>query len=365
MPESDRGLKTEEPTEKRLREAVEEGNFAKSPDIQTIFVFIAAFSVITFYGREEAVAVASIAVGLFGGLSRYQINAGAIGDWAGICARTMFGLILPMSLTCAFMGVLAGGLQTQFRLSPKAMDFKLSRLDPIQGFQRIFSAQTWVKLASDAFKLVVLGSILWQVLKGILSDPLFYTPVAPTRLGTFIAGTFTTILGRTIFAIGGIAAVNYLYQYRRVRADLRMTKQEIKDENRQQEGDPRLRAFRRQMARRLLQRQMLKAIPTADVVITNPTHFAIALKYQRGTDKAPVVLAKGERLFAQRIKAIAAEHEVPMVENKPVARMLFKYGKVGKPIPTELYRAVAEILAFVYKTHRYYFYQLRARRAAL
>jgi flagellar biosynthetic protein FlhB len=118
------------------------------------------------------------------------------------------------------------------------------------------------------------------------------------------------------------------------------------------------------MARRLLQKQMLSAVPTADVVITNPTHIAVALKYQRGTDKAPVVLAKGERLFARRIKAIAAEHDVPTVENKPVARMLFKYGKVGRPIPAELYKAVAEILAFVYKTHRYYFHQLRSRRNA-
>jgi flagellar biosynthetic protein FlhB len=165
-------------------------------------------------------------------------------------------------------------------------------------------------------------------------------------------------------ALGGIAALNYIYQLRRVRTDLMMTKHEVKEENRQQDGDPRVRNVRRQMARRLLQKQMLSAVPTADVVITNPTHFAVALKYQRGVDKAPVVLAKGERLFAQRIKAIAAQHEVPMVENKPVARMLFKYGKVGKPIPAELYKAVAEILAFVYKTHRYYFYQLRSRRSA-
>ena len=114
-----------------------------------------------------------------------------------------------------------------------------------------------------------------------------------------------------------------------------------------------------------MQKQMLNAVPTADVVITNPTHFAVALKYERGRDKAPVVLAKGERLFAKRIKALAAQHEVPMVENKPVARMLFKYGKVGKAIPLELYQAVAEILAFVYKTHRYYFHELKQRRAEI
>jgi flagellar biosynthetic protein FlhB len=116
------------------------------------------------------------------------------------------------------------------------------------------------------------------------------------------------------------------------------------------------------MARRLTQKQMLSAVPTADVVVTNPTHFAVALKYERGKDKAPVILAKGENRFAQRIKALAAEHGVPMVENKPVARMLFSLGKVGESIPPELYQAVASILAVVYRTHRYYFHRLKARR---
>ena len=118
----------------------------------------------------------------------------------------------------------------------------------------------------------------------------------------------------------------------------------------------------RRMARRLMQKQMLSAVPTADVVVTNPTHFAVALKYERGKDKAPVVLAKGDNRFAQRIKAIAAEHGVPVVENKPVARVLFAMGKVGEVIPSELYQAVAEILAVVYRTHRYYFHELKARR---
>jgi len=276
----------------------------------------------------------------------------------------MLGLVLPMCATCAIAGVVACGLQSRFQLSPKVLEIKFSRINPFQGFKRIFSTQASVKLATDAMKLCVVGGILWQALKRILSDPLFYTPVAPDRLGTFIVESFTSLLARCIFALGGIAAINFLYQQRRVRADLMMTKFEVKEENRQQEGDPRLRNARRQMARRMLQKQMLSAVPTADVVVTNPTHYAVALKYQRGADKAPVVLAKGERLFARRIKAIAVEHDVPMVENKPVARMLFKYGKVGKPIPAELYKAVAEILAFVYKTHRYYFHQLRARRAA-
>lgn len=363
MPE-DKGSKTEQPTEKRLREAVAEGNFAKTPDIPTIFILLAALSVASFYGREETVRVGEIAEGIFGGLARYQVAESSIKDWIPVCAATMLGFVMPMCATCAVAAIIACGLQSRFQMSPKVVEWKFSRLNPIQGFKRIFSGQASVKLATDSLKVSIIGVILWQALKGILSDPLFYTPVSPNRLGMFIEQSFSTLLGRCVLSLAGIAAINFLYQQRRVKSDLMMTKHEVKDENRQMEGDPRLRGLRRQMARRMLQKQMLKAVPTADVVITNPTHYEIALKYQRGADKAPVILAKGERLFAMRIKEIAAEYDVPMVENKPVARMLFKHGKVGKPIPVELYKAVAEILAFVYKTHRYYFHQLRARRYA-
>lgn len=362
---SEQGLKTEQPTDKKLNEAFAEGNFAKSPDIQVVFVLAAAFGVMIFAGHEQTERLASIAVGIFGGLARYQIDPHAIGEWTATSVWTLLAFILPFSVTCALAGALAGGLQSGFRLSPKVLELKLSRLNPLTGFQRIFSAQGLVKLATDAVKLVVVGAILWSALKGILSDPIFYTPVAPTRLGLFIEASFTKLLGRCILALGAIAAAHYVYQRRKILQDLMMTKQEIKDEMKQAEGDPVVRAARRQMVRRMRQKQMLSAVPTADVVITNPTHFAVALKYERGADKAPMVLAKGERLFAQRIKALAAENGVPMVENKPVARMLFKYGKVGQTIPLELYQAVAEILAFVYKTHRYYFHQLRARRAGL
>jgi len=126
-----------------------------------------------------------------------------------------------------------------------------------------------------------------------------------------------------------------------------------------------MKGSRRRLARRLLQKQMLKAIPTADVVVTNPTHYAVALKYERGKDKAPVVLAKGENRFAIRIKALASEHGVPTVENKPVARLLFSMGRVGEEIPPDLYQGVAQILAVVYRTHRYYFHRLKARRVEM
>jgi flagellar biosynthetic protein FlhB len=167
---------------------------------------------------------------------------------------------------------------------------------------------------------------------------------------------------RLLLALSVVAAISYGYEKFKMARDMMMTRQEVKDERKQGEGDMNTKAAMRRMARRLMQKQMLSAVATADVVVTNPTHFAVALKYERGVDQAPVILAKGENRFAQRIKAIAAENGVPTVENKPVARMLFALGKVGTTIPADLYQAVAEILAVVYRTHRYYFHRLKARR---
>ncbi len=159
-----------------------------------------------------------------------------------------------------------------------------------------------------------------------------------------------------------MAAISYGYEKFKKSREHMMTRDEVKQERKQAEGDMHTKAAMRRMARRLMQKQMLKGVPTADVVVTNPTHFAVALKYERGKDKAPVVLAKGENRFALRIKELAREHGVPTVENRPVARLLFAMGKVGETIPAELYQAVAEILAVVYRTHRYYFHRLKARR---
>ncbi|MEI8108429.1 MAG: EscU/YscU/HrcU family type III secretion system export apparatus switch protein [Verrucomicrobiota bacterium] len=361
---SDQGVKTEQPTEKRLREAAAEGQFARTPDLQVVFILLAAFCVFQFGSREYTEKIARISIGIFGHLHDYTIKPEAISDWTQIAATTMLSLILPMALACAGAGLLAGGLQSRFQLTTKALGFKFSRLNPAEGLQRIFSTQGSVKLATDLFKLLVVGYAAWSGIKSITNDPIFYAPIQAHHLGIFILSTTTTLLGRVILTLGAIAAINYTYQLRKTQNDLMMTRHEVTEEQRQAEGDPKTKMAMRQMARRLMQKQMLSAVATADVVITNPTHYAVALKYERGRDKAPMILAKGENAFARRIKALAAENEVPMIENRPVARLLFKVGKVGKPIPLELYQAVADILAFVYKTNRYYFHRLKERRAS-
>jgi flagellar biosynthetic protein FlhB len=259
-------------------------------------------------------------------------------------------------------GIVAGGLQTGFRLTPNVITVNWSRLNPANGIQRIVSKDVFVRFGIDLLKLGAFALVLWGALKFILHDPIFYSPVSVLHLGEFIHDTTLYVFVRIILACAAIAFISYLYQRRKTTKDLMMTRDEVKQERKNADIDPHVRAAQRALARRIMQRQMLKAVPTADVVVTNPTHFAVALKYERGRDRAPVVLAKGHNLLARRIKAIAQQHGVPMVENKPVARALFKFGQVGREIPAQLYQAVAEILGFVYRAHRYYFHRLKARR---
>lgn len=355
--------KSEQPTEKRLQEAHEEGQFARAQEINVVFVLMAAFAVLLFTIKEQTSRIAGIAVSVFSQLGKHTIEPTAIGDWSGISVATCLHLILPMGLACAGAAVLAGGLQSRFQFTPKVLEMKFSRLNPVNGLKQLYGSQGWLKVGSESLKIVIVGATVVLAVREIISDPLFSVPVSMPRLGMFLYDSVTLLMSRFALVFGIIAAANYIYQLRKVKRDLMMTRQEVKEEFRSSEGDPHVRAVRRAMARRLLQRQMLGAVPNADVVVTNPTHYAVALRYEKGRDQAPVVLAKGANLFAQRIKALAGENEVPIVENQPVARALYKYGKVGKPIPAPMFRAVAEILAFVYKTHRYYFHRLRERRS--
>ena len=212
--------------------------------------------------------------------------------------------------------------------------------------------------------MIGIGFVLWVSAKNLLADPMFTAPVEAAYLGLFLHRATLEFFGKLVIALGLVAGLSYAYERFKNFQEMKMTRQEVKDEHKQSEGDGHTKNAMRRMARRLSQKQMLEAVATADVVVTNPTHYAVALKYERGKDGAPVVLAKGENRFALRIKALAAEHGVPVVENKPVARMLYSIGEVGEAIPNTLYQAVAEILAFVYRTHRLYFHELKMRRAA-
>lgn len=364
MADDDKDQRTETATARKRNEAFERGQFARSADVQVAFTLIAALVVMLFSLPDMARALRDFAAYSFQNIGRTTLSNELMLARLMAAMHHCLDLLAPLLISCFVAAVLGGGLQTRFRLTTQVIEPKLDRLNFVGGLQNLFNVQSLMTLPFDLLKLGGIGLALWLAIKRVMQDPLFHVPMEAAYLARFLNQSTLLFLSWVSGAMVVIAIASYSYQHHKTEKDLRMTKQEVKEEHKQQEGDPMVKGQRRRLARRLLQKQMLQAVPTADVVVTNPTHYAVALKYERGKDAAPVILAKGEGRLARRIKEIAAEHGVPMIENKPVAQMLFKIGEVGEAVPTALYQAVAEILAFVYRTHRYYFHALRARRAS-
>jgi flagellar biosynthetic protein FlhB len=362
MGDTDQDQKTEQPTEKKLADAMDRGQFAKSQEFSVLFPVAAVLGVMTLTMHAASRELAEYCVISFTSFATTSLQIDTVMMPVTEAMLVYARVIAPVLVAIIGAVLLASGIQSGFRLSPKAIGFKLEALDPIAGFGRVFNKAAFVRAGIDLLKLIGIGFALWLGARNLIFDPLFTAPVEAAYLGQFLNSATIVFLSRLLFALGVVAAISYAYEKFKRGRELMMTKEEVKEERKQSEGDMHTKAAMRRMARRLMQKQMLDAVKTADVVVTNPTHFAVALKYERGVDQAPVVLAKGENRFAQRIKALAAEHGVPTVENKPVARLLFAVGQVGESIPAELFQAVAEILAVVYRTHRYYFHRLKSRR---
>lgn len=363
MSDEDQDSKTELPTDKHLSEAHNQGNFAKAPEIAVVTGLVAALGAISMSLGTVTREITSYATNVFShlALGKREITTVPVEFQDGLL---VVGKTLSPVLGAAVLAALiSGGVQSGFRITPEVLGFKIERLNPMAGLQRIFSKQVLTHALVDGMKMVAIGFILWVAAQALFEDPMFTTPVEAAYLGRFYQTATYAFLSRVILALGVVAAASYAFEFFRVKKSLMMTKEQVKEEHKQAEGDMKTKAAMRRMARRLMQKQMMAAVPTADVVVVNPTHFAVALRYERGRDQAPIILAKGQDRFALRLKAIAAEHGVPIVENKPVARMLCAMGEVGETIPDQLFQVVAEILAVVYRTHRYYFHQLKTRRA--
>jgi flagellar biosynthetic protein FlhB len=357
MPDDqDRESKTEKPTAKRLKKAWEEGNFAKAEEIQVVFALMASFIAILFYAEALGQSLYLFMRGMLANLSEYELSSITVAESAKDGGIHFILLLMPLLLIVMLAGILGGGLQSGFRLSPRALKPKGSKLDPIKNAKQKFGTQAYVKFGVDLLKLIAVAGVIVFAIRRVTLHPIFYTPINAVQMFQFIEESTLYMLSLLIAGVGLVAIVNFLYQRKKVAGDLRMTKQEVKDEQKQAEGDQLVKSARRRLAHKLMERQMFQAIPQADVVVTNPTHYAVALRYDRNKDASPLILAKGKNLLAQKIKQIAAEHGVPMVENRPAAQALYKIGEAGKQIPPHLFQVVAEILAYVYRTHRGFFH---------
>ena len=342
------GERTEQATPKRRQEAREKGQVLKSTEVNTaaLLVAAAAFLQWTLPGMSRALAE----------LTQHTLENVRPDDLSVATSHAeMVSLLVlllravgPLLAGLVLVALLSNVLQFGFLLSGQSLRPQFSRVNPLEGFKRIYSTRALVELVKTIVKVTVIGFFAYQALRDKGGLMVLLADMQPAAAGGTVLSTSLGVVWKVAGAFVAIAIADFVYQRWFFNRSLRMSREEIKEEFKQQEGDPHIRARLRQRARALARQRMMQQVPKADVVITNPTHFAVALKYEQGMD-APVVIAKGERLVAQQIKKIAREHGVPTVENKPLAQALYKACEIGQAVPPELYKAVAEVLAFVYR----------------
>jgi len=254
----------------------------------------------------------------------------------------------PFFIIAVVVGILGSYVQIGFLFTLEPIKPKFSNISPLKGLKRIFSARSLFELVKSIAKVIIIAWVAWSSIK---AEFLNFTKLMALEMGPIVMYILDSAVGigiKICLALMAISAVDYFFQWRRYEKDIRMTKQEVKEEYKQLEGNPEVRSKIKQKQREISMRRMLKDVPKADVVITNPTHFAVAIKYEPQKKPAPYVIAKGADFMAQRIKEIARESKVEIVENKPLAQALYHTVDIGEVIPPELYKAVAEVLAFVY-----------------
>ncbi len=351
------GEKTEQPTQRRLEDAWKRGQFARSAEIQTVMVLGAGLVALMFTGNETWRTISQTTGAVFGHLHDVPVSRDMLQGYFINSALLLGRCVGPVVIAAMVAGMLAGGIQSRFRIAEEALHFRWERLNAMEGAKRLFSMKSAVPTLLAAIKFTIILGLTYGVVKEVLNDPIFSSTVNLMRIGEFVVDASVKIIMRVVFALAVLAAVDYGYQFYKTNQDMMMTKKELKEEVKNSEGDQKIKGRIARRRASMSKRQMLAEVPKADVIVTNPTHLAVALRYDRKSMKAPKIVAKGSRLNALRIREIAKQHQVPIIENKPLARMMFKYGKVGGEIPAQLYAAVAEVLAWVYRVNAYRYYR--------
>lgn len=346
--------KTLEPTAKRLGEAREKGNVPRSRYLSHVLILGTATGALSaFSGSLRHAAVQWLTQGLtFDAVS--ATTPAAMGErFTALAFGALVTLAPILGLLCVAAAVgpiaMAGGLMFNLELALPDSE----RLDPIAGFSRLFSVNGLIELVKALVIVLVLGSIAYVLVRGRSER---YAGLAaeglPQALSDFGDLLFSAILVM-VLAVGGLAVVEAPVQWIRHRQQLRMTPEEVKREHKDSEGDPRIKGKIKNAMRQMARKRMMAAVPKADVVVTNPEHYAVALRYQEERQSAPIVVAKGHDAVAEAIKALAREHRVPLLEAPPLARALHAHVEIGEPIPASLYQAVAQVLAYVHQLRRY------------
>lgn len=347
----DSGEKTEKPTAKKRDKARKEGQVAKSPEVSTAFLFIAVFSSIRLFFPRMSLNLINLFSYSFKNISNIDnlytpVDLKENGKVILLLFGAIVGPLLAISFIIAFI---SSFIQVGWHPTTKPLKPKFSKLNPLKGFKRMFSMSALMNFFKSIFKLVIIGFAVYLLIKDelIVLSGIFYLDLFS---GSVYIGNLILKIGLNIGLLFlTIALFDYIYQRIKLTKDLKMTKQEIKEEHKSVEGNPQIKQRIRQKMMESSMRRMMNDVPTADVIITNPTHYAVAIVYDQSSGKAPVVVAKGIDHLAQKIKEVGKENNIDIVENKILARTLYSTVDIGKEIPEELYQSVAEILAYIYK----------------
>ncbi len=340
--------KTEAATPRRRQEAQQKGRVPRSAELTATAALLAAGATLISLGPDLFRRLLDYAAARLGSSGGGDLTAAGVQALALQAVLLILRLVLPLALAGAGAAVLVAFLQGGFvfSLRPLAPDF--SRISPAQGFTRLFSRRAAAEALKAVAKLALIAWIAYGAVRGQVAALVAAAGQPASVVAATIAGAAGSLLLRVTLALAAVAAFDYFFQRREFEQQLRMTKQELKEELRQTEGNPEVRQRVRRRQKEVIRRRMLHDVKKSSVVVTNPTHYAVALLYVAGM-AAPKVVAKGQGWLALRIRELAAEHDVPLIENPPLARALYQTVELGRPISAELYQAVAEVLALVYR----------------
>jgi flagellar biosynthetic protein FlhB len=348
MASDENGDKTEEPTERRRADAREKGNVAKSVDLNAAAHMLAVALLISLMGLPLVRGMAEIMKAFLRGPMPLTLDPTSVVRMFQELAKTVASSVLPWMLAMMASALAINILQVGFMIAPEALQPKFSRLNPLEGAKRILSIQSVVKLAVSFGKLLVMASIAGWFIATQLSYFATWTSGEPASIMLAIKDSLGSLAMQLAIALVVLALLDFAFQKWKHEQDLKMTKQEVRDEMKQMDGDPQMRQRRKEAHRKLAEGREMNAVKDADVVITNPTHIAVAIKYAPEKMDAPLVVAKGMGVIAERIRAIAVENGIPIIERRELARALYKDVRTGQPIPVETYEVFVEIMAYVY-----------------
>lgn len=341
--------KTEKATPKRRQESRQKGQVAKSNELPAAFILLFSFLYFYMFGDFYKTMIYDFYRIPFTQYMSIDLTAQNVLAMAKEMLMKIAWVVAPVMIIAMLTGILLNYLQIGFLFTGEPLRMKWSKINPIEGFKRLFSLRSLVEMIKSILKIVLVAAVavytIWGQKKEILA-------LSTKTVGSFLTLTasLTIEIGLKIAVLLVILAVfDYLYQRFEHEKSLRMSKQDIKDEYKKAEGDPLIKSKIRERQRQMALRRMMREIPKADVVITNPTHFAVALQYDAKTMAAPTVIAKGMDYLALKIKEVAKENQVTLMEDKPLARALYAQVEIGQAVPAELFQAVAEVLAFVYR----------------